>query len=496
MDSAAKSPQQGDVRVTPGSPTQYPPMSFMPGYPPFQGPEGASPRMGTPQQGAQPTSKQMEQYARWYHAYYREWMNHYHSSTQQTAPQEPELRVDPSQNAADQSSDTPTTQPAPKYELILGQYTWILPLMLTMLIGLTSLGLMWHFMGPDWFTAYYYPILGYYVLCAIGQAHYFPGNKIPSPAGLIRQPMTVSVAIILFWAHEQWLVNTIPKEAVMTGHFTFIVFGFFLFAWDDTCFEGKLTGIGKVPGWGRQLIWYIITWVLWILILGLCCGAYLNAYNADAIQAILGNFQLVIIQHLTLGLNHRDVLPEVLHGKLGKLHWATRGTVLTLYCIVTGVGIAWILYLINWACFPAPATWHDHWHHVLYQGTFPLSPAVMFGLYSHHFTKVFPPVVHAGQTADDETDWKMAHPYKRYFARLSYIYFLATCCYLLFHLVLAPTGILGMQGKPFYKQQALIVNFTVSILPLTHHWFCARWGFVRQVKSKKSAPAAAEASMA
>jgi hypothetical protein len=141
------------------------------------------------------------------------------------------------------------------YVLRWGDKTWLYGGALGLGIGMAVLLLFWQMIGPDAFWNYYSPMLGYYVLISICQSHYFRRKPVPEMSGLFRQFVSIFGAIVIFFLN-QWIMITIfglsenalqpsPFDhglIVMTGHFSFIVFGFFIYGFDDFMFKGKLVG--------------------------------------------------------------------------------------------------------------------------------------------------------------------------------------------------------------------------------------------------------------
>ena len=65
------------------------------------------------------------------------------------------------------------------YRLRWGSYTWIPALVGTAVIGFIALFLSTRVMGEAWYGTYYVPMLGYFVMVSVCQAHYFKNAAAP-----------------------------------------------------------------------------------------------------------------------------------------------------------------------------------------------------------------------------------------------------------------------------------------------------------------------------
>jgi hypothetical protein len=121
-------------------------------------------------------------------------------------------------------------------------------------------------------------------------------------------------------------------------------------------------------------------------------------------------------------------------------------------------------------------TFGEKWHRVLYMGTFPLTPAILLGTYTSNFS---------GTKGTG----------KRVLKRLAILVPSIILLYFGFHLIIAEPYLIPNWISPglmndhigifhehggWYHQLDLYFNFTVSIIPLTHHWFCGKWGFMKK----------------
>ncbi|MBN1390895.1 MAG: hypothetical protein JXA22_09680 [Candidatus Thermoplasmatota archaeon] len=381
------------------------------------------------------------------------------------------------------------------YVLKWGNGTWIKGALLGLGIGMAVLLIFWRMLGEGAFLNYYSPMLGYYVLLSICQSHYFKRQPIPDMGGLFRQFVSIFGAVVIFFVNQAIMINVfgVPEIAhpvldhggiIMTGHFSFIVFGFFIYGFDDFMFKGKLVGWMKNDV-AKAFFWYVIIWVLWAF---LFYGYVGNGYSAEKFQGgdmdqLLAISQWVIIMSLLYALVFKDWLP-VLQKKLRMGNDYLYGAFLFAAAIVIGAAIAYLCYAVlpHIAPWEEPLTTGERWHRVLYMGTYPLTPAVLLGLYSSNFSST------------NSAGWRVVK-------RLLVLVPAIILSYFFFHLVIAQPELLpnwispglldeGMgifhQEGGWYHQLDLYFNFTVSIIPLTHHWFCGRWGFMKKVEEGTS----------
>ncbi len=355
-----------------------------------------------------------------------------------------------------------------EYELRWGRKTWIVALIVSVIIGGTILWLDFQGMGIAWHGGYYMAMLGYYVMFSICQSHYFKVNPKPSWDGLARQWVSITSAVLIFYVNR-WIMGEvigIPPNLVMGGQFFFIVLGFFFFGMDDFMFKGALSKWIRKDA-HKAIFWFGIIWVFWYVLYAASWGLSkaLGSFDALANNTFLGSFQWTIMMSMMIAITWRDFLETI--------KWKSdiqRGLVLLPFSIIMG----FILGLISFGFIGAiqPVVEPDavldaatKWHHVLYMGTFPLIPIIIFGVYSNHFNHI--------------EDIKM-----KTFARTSYIAFLVLLGYFIFHYLISPSGLFSVNGvePEWFHSQDLIWNFTVSIIPLSHHWFCGRIGFLKPKK--------------
>lgn len=340
------------------------------------------------------------------------------------------------------------------YKLRWASYTWIPALLMGGIIGTVILAVSWNIMGEEWHHHWYVPLLGYYVLLSICQSHYFKVKWGPSLYGLGRQWVSISGAVFIFLVNGFIIEDIvgIPEPLSMPGHFMFIVLGFFFFGWDDFFFKGALSRWLKYDAL-KAIFWYVFIWVVWYIIFAMDGGisSALGKFNAVSFNWFLGSFQWVIMIELLVAISWRDFLETI---KFPNDY--VRGTILMVFALIAGFSIAQICFFIVNSVGPdIPVA--DKWHHVLYMGTYPLIPIIIFGIYTNHFNHI--------------ADIK-----KRVVARTVFLIAMVILEYFIFRFVIAPSGIFGTH--PWWHHFDLYFNFTVSIIPLTHHWFCQRWGFV------------------
>ena len=376
------------------------------------------------------------------------------------------------------------------FTLKWGNSSWLYGLALGLGLGTAILLLMHNMFGVEFFFNYYSPMLGYYVLISICQSHYFRRNPEPDMGGLFRQFVSIFGAIVIFFINEMIMIHIfgVPEQSntllyhggmVMSGHFTFIVFGFFIYGFDDFMFKGRLVGWIK-KDLVKAVFWYLFIWLSWGILYymkgGLVQAYSLQAFDQFELYRMLGISQWIIIMSLMLALVLKDYMPE-LKKKLRLKSEILFGIFLLIGSAVVGTAIAYFCFGLTEYIAP----WDDldassKWHHVLYMGTFPLTPIVLMGLYTNNFNGTVSPL-------------------KRVVKRVALLVPVVFLSYFSFHLIIAEPELLpnwmfpntfgegiGLFGNQhgWHHHLDLYFNFTVSIIPLTHHWFCGKAGFVEE----------------
>lgn len=382
------------------------------------------------------------------------------------------------------------------YELRWGNRTWIYALALGLGIGMAVLLLFKDMLGEIAFWSYYSPMLGYYVLISICQSHYFRREPKPDMGGLFRQFVSIFGAIVIFFLNQAVMesIFVVPDGFIMAGHFTFIVFGFFIYGFDDFMFKGKLLGWMKNDT-TKAFFWYFFIWLIWVILFysdfGISKAHSKDTWDGLAQNRMLAISQWAIIMSLLYALLFKDWLPE-LQNKLRLKNDIVYGIFLLLAAFIIGGGIAYLLFTMapyispegydSLVADPGVNVDSDMWHHILYMGTFPLIPAILIGVYTKNFNHlpglgervikrlmIFIPSVIILYFA---YHWLIARP------EVFINYFFDDA-------VKPGLGLFGESHHNWYHQLDLYFNFTVSIIPLTHHWFCGRYGFVREVDDEE-----------
>ncbi|MDD4307888.1 MAG: hypothetical protein PHU53_03665 [Thermoplasmata archaeon] len=343
-----------------------------------------------------------------------------------------------------------------EYELRWGRNTWFVALIVSGIIGVSILLMSYWGMGETWHGLYYVPLLGYYVMLSICQSHYFKIKPVPSWNGLARQWVSITGAVFIFYGHIFLMKDVIgiPPSLIMTSQFMFILLGFFFFGMDDFMFKGQLSKWLKHDAL-KAIFWYAIVWVVWFFIFAFSWGlsGALGDFNGDRCLWFMGSFQWVIMMSMMIAITWKDYLDTV---KFRSNY--DRGIKLLTFSLVAGFAIGFMCYQI--VSFLGPEIPEaDKWHHVLYMGTYPLIPIILFGLYSNHF--------------NDIRDVKRKTQY-----RTLWIAGWVIAGWLIFRLVISQTGIFG--EHVWWHHFDLVFNFTVSIIALSHHWFCGRVGFMKE----------------
>lgn len=372
------------------------------------------------------------------------------------------------------------------YALKWGNKTWIYALLLGLGIGMSILLFMHNMLGPEFFFNYYSPMLGYYVLISICQSHYFRRNPEPNMGGMFRQAASIFGAVIIFFVNQMIMINVlgVPEVShsllhhgglVMAGHFTFIVFGFFIYGFDDFMFQGKLVAWLK-KGWIQALFWYVVIWIVWFLLFYMK-GGLVQAYSTATYSVLQQDRMLAISQWIIIiSLLYALVLKDIL-GEIKIKNPFVKGTVLFAAAVILGTAIAYLCYgSIDFVIPYGGISQAEKWHHVLYMGTYPLIPAVLMGVFTPNFSWV-------------------KNTYKRTLYRIALLIPLVMLSYFAFHFIIAEPelipnyffpgtfsegmGLFGHQHG-WHHHLDLYFNFTVSIIPLTHHWFTGKIGFMKK----------------
>ncbi len=363
-------------------------------------------------------------------------------------------------------------------------------------LGLAILILFKDMLGERTFWNYFSPMLGYYVLISICQSHYFKRKPEPDMSGLFRQFVSIFGAVLIFFVNELIMLSifAVPETStvaptflahggiVMTGHFSFIVFGFFIYGFDDFMFKGRLSS------WIRNdtlkaVFWYLIIWAVWYPLFymkgGIGQGYSAAEFDKGPMDHLLAISQWTIIISLFYALVFRDWLPE-LQERSGIKSDIAFGIVLLAASVVIG----WLLADLCYILLPDHLSSAEKWHRVLYMGTFPLTPAVLLGIYTTNF---------AGTASTGQ----------RVLKRLSILVPSIVLFYFGFHVLIAEPYIIPNALSPglmneeiglfrytgdWFHQLDLYFNFTVSIIPLTHHWFCGKAGFMKEVEDPPEKP--------
>lgn len=340
------------------------------------------------------------------------------------------------------------------YKLRWGSWTWIPALLMGGILGTLILLFSWDVMGEEWHNNYYVPMLGYYVLVSICQSHYFKSRPEPNYFGFVKQGISIVGAIVLFYLNEVIMASVfgIPDALIMPGHFTFILLGFFFYGWDDFMFKGALSGWMKIDA-VKALFWLLFNWAVWYVVFAWPDGIAMALGSFDPVRLnwFLASMQWVIMMSMMTAITWREYLETIRFPN----NYA-RGLILLTGAVTAGFTVAMICYLLVNSVAPAlPEA--AKWHHVLYMGTYPLIPIILSGIYSNHFNHI--------KNIDLKTVYRTVN-----------VVVWVVLWYLTFRLIVTPSGIFGVH--PWYHHFDLVVNFTVSIIPLTHHWFNGKLGFV------------------
>lgn len=322
------------------------------------------------------------------------------------------------------------------------------------------------------FYQYYSPLLGYFVVASICQSHYFRTSPTPTLHYGIRYFVSIGAALILF-ASNVLIFDAlgIHNDDWMRGHFLWILFGFYMFGFDDFLFAARLSKPLKHDPL-KAALWYTVIWIMWG---AMTVWGFIG--DGEKFNHFAGHYQWSVILILIFAVQWKDIIPEFPKFWTGFRNPYLLGIALTLITAIGGYLIGEALFSLNQWRFPE-ITDNDNWHHVLYQGTYPLTPIIIFGLYTRDLAigqYIVLPIHLAG----------IKNVWVRTLARTMEVVVGAFALYLFFHLMLMPTEFLYVATDAhvphpykWYKSIDLYWNFTVSILALTWHWFTARYGFV------------------
>ena len=345
-----------------------------------------------------------------------------------------------------------------EYELKWGNKTGIVALLASGMIGIIILLVSFWGMGQDWHEMYYVPLLGYYVMLSICQSHYFKSRPKPHWSGLARQWVSITGAVFIFYIHEFIMreIIGIPADLIMAGQFTFIVFGFFFFGMDDFLFQGQLSKWLKKDVY-KAIFWYIIIWIVWLPMFASSMGpvAALGTFNPTNLFFMLGSFQWVIMMQMMIAITWRDYIDTIKF----RNHYV-RGIELLTFAMIAGFVLGYLCYQMVVFAEPSLPDFNK-WHHVLYMATYPLIPIILFGLYTNYFNNVEDIRRRAG-------------------LRTLAVAIIVVLGYVIFRFIIAPTGVFGVH--PWWHHFDLVFNFTISIIALSHHWFCGRIGAIKPKK--------------
>ncbi|KAJ6241104.1 hypothetical protein M0813_23756 [Anaeramoeba flamelloides] len=330
------------------------------------------------------------------------------------------------------------------------------------IVGLAMLAIFNYAGGHDFFHLYYLTILGYYVFCSIVLAHYYPTEKTPNYYGLFRHVIAIILGTQFYFLNQEIFLKwfNVPEKYTLPGHFTWIVFGFWFGAFEDTFFKGKITSFLKKRAFA-PLFWILVIWVCWIITFYAYCGGH-GDYNNLRLQRTLAILQWIIMLTLSTGIHFGGYIGT------SKKHWFVLGLITLSQAVAVGTVLAFIWYgmfVLAWPNLDRATLWH----HVLYAGTCPLQPIIILGIFTNNFKNTFP-----------ETSFKLA------LFRGALINILTVVVYFFYHGIVSFINTMSESGKPFYKQEALIYNFTIAILQLTWHWFPGKLWMVKPVEIKET----------
>jgi len=354
--------------------------------------------------------------------------------------------------------------PPVKYKLIFGSHTWCPVFFFSFALICGLLYSIYGIFGPVVLRGIYNVVFGYFILLSIHCAHYWWNpNPHPDPRGFYALFSCIASAILIYTIHDRIFSTFLAGgvAGVTYGHLCFIIFGFHIAGYDDTVWDGKLSAwLPTKPL--RSVFWYLVTWVVWVLLYGLYCQSVFSGLDLVRVNGVLACVQWVVMQQFTYGVGKFN---EAMNASKWPLftRQPLKGLFLTFFHTFCGVAINFIIYGLEEAAWGDTVSPDDKFHHSLLIATYPLIPSCFGGLLTNYFAA--------------EKVW-----YKRLGKRVLHIYFFIAIDYWWYHLIFAPWGFLGSKEFTWWHHDDLLWNFAIAIVPLTHHWFCARWGWVRREK--------------
>ena len=345
-----------------------------------------------------------------------------------------------------------------EYRLKWGNWTGIVALAISLVLGTFILYLAYTLADEatnhGFFWQFYSPLLGYFVVAAICQSHFFRTSPKPDISNSIRYFVSIGGAVTLFATNELiFYLAGLYRADWMRSHFLWILLGFYMFGFDDFLFGGHLSRPLKYNSL-KAALWYGIIWIIFSIF-----GLAGVLSDGEKFNYFAGHYQWMVIILLMIAVQFREVIPQLPNLWKGFENPYIRGTVLTLSTIIFGFILGEIAFHLNAWRFPEISD-SVNWHHSLYEGTYPLTPIIVLGLYTTWLSGI-------------RGVWRRA------LARTGMVFFLSFIFYLFFHLTLMKWEWAFNVHEEWYHQIDLYWNFTVSIIPLSWSWFCARYGFVR-----------------
>lgn len=359
----------------------------------------------------------------------------------------------------------------PDFKLRWGNYTGIIAFSMTMILGTFILWLVYtraeDVTDRGFFWQYYSPILGYFVVASICQSHYFKTSMTPNPGYSIRYFVSIGAGCILFASNVLVFdMVGLASSDWMAAHFLWILLGFYLFGFDDFLFAAHLSKPFRYNS-AKAALWYAVIWIVFAILVYFDTIATRSNFNYFA-----GHYQWTVILLLMFAVQWKESISEFPKMWKGFKNPYILGFTLLMITIIGGFIIGEVCFRLNAWRYPEIDD-STNWHHALYQGTYPLTPIIIMGLYTSHFSR-------------------FKNVWTRTLVRTAGVAAASFLLYMFFHLILMETGwfpietdphlvshpVSGPGDVPWYHRIDLYWNFTVSIIALTWGWFCARWGFL------------------
>eukprot|EP01029_Cantina_marsupialis_P026595 TRINITY_DN7194_c0_g1_i1.p1 TRINITY_DN7194_c0_g1~~TRINITY_DN7194_c0_g1_i1.p1 ORF type:complete len:445 (-),score=45.52 TRINITY_DN7194_c0_g1_i1:106-1440(-) len=343
--------------------------------------------------------------------------------------------------------------------------TLVLSIVLNTVFGLALLWFAHEYMGIDWYNNFA-AIIKYYVLLGYVQKLFIGVKR--ACAFSFYQALTGFFGCGLLYNFNQMILEhfsdskgDVPKQ-ITFGHSYFVVIAFCVMSMDTLVFRRHLSKFTN-NDFLQILIWFLISYVIWYFIyITPFIGEEVDGHKRNLIYASLGWF--MSFQFIT-EFSFQDVINNIKW--LNRKHFLIRGLILIDYLVLITLATKYISYYVSylgWNNDEMSKT--ERWYHVVDFGTYPLLPSVLMSLYS--------------ESCNNERRTLF-----RYCKRWGYIVVSSIAIYFIYHIYIVPMGFLGHDGdgedNKWFKYDDSTFIFCLLALPLTHHFYFCRFGFLKKI---------------